>query len=239
MRNRANFIGRLCLILFCAALLGIFIFRNHPYIKGTINIVKDGGRRVFQKGITIPDMYSEEDNNNNGVKDPIDIVNAAREEVENETVYVSNYYTGGYPPSSEGVCTDVIWRGFLQMGVNLKDLMDEDIAENTHSYPRVNGSPDPNIDFRRVLNQKVFFDKYAESLTTELIPWDEENLIEWQPGDIVLFLTPTEHVGIVSDKRDKDGVPYFIHNSPPHAKEVKLSHILSYYTPAGHYRWRY
>lgn len=31
------------------------------------------------------------------------------------------------------------------------------------------------------------------------------------PGDIVIF--GTTHIGIVSDKRNKDGVPYLIHNA--------------------------
>ncbi|SEN01585.1 hypothetical protein SAMN05192533_10854 [Mesobacillus persicus] len=136
-----------------------------------------------------------------------------------------------------GVCTDVIWRGLAGAGINLKDLMDLDIKEHTSLYPRVAGKPDPHIDFRRVPNQYVFFQRFTESLTTELIPNDPKNLAEWQPGDIVIYLEGTDHAGIISDRRTKDGIPYLIHNTPPFASEIKLT---SYKQPiAGHYRWKY
>jgi uncharacterized protein len=42
------------------------------------------------------------------------------------------------------------------------------------------------------------------------------NLSEWQPGDIVIFdELPSNHlwhIGIISDIRDKDGVPYMLDN---------------------------
>ena len=181
--------------------------------------------------------YSRADQNENHVADPLDIVNAARKEVENRTRYRSAYYEGGYPPDNEGVCTDVIWRGLAGAGINLKSLMDSDIEDHTVLYPRVDGNPDPHIDFRRVPNQAVFLQRFAESLTTELIPGDPDNLAEWQPGDIVIYLDGTDHAGIISDKRTKDGIPYLIHNTPPFASEIKLT---SYKQPiAGHYRWRY
>nr|WP_239582738.1 DUF1287 domain-containing protein [Bacillus tianshenii] len=192
----------------------------------------------FSRTVEVPSDFSKKDNNGNDTPDPLDIVQTARGEVERRTSYKSTYYDGGYPPEEEGVCTDVIWRGFHGADINLKDLMDKDIAQNVKLYPRVEGNPDPNIDFRRVPNQDVFFKRFAESLTTELIPHDVENLKSWQPGDIVVFLGGEyDHVGIVSDRRAKDGTPYIIHNTYPFAAEVKLS---SYQSPiTGHYRWKY
>jgi uncharacterized protein len=116
--------------------------------------------------------------------------------------------------------------------------MDLDINKHTNLYSRVNGKPDPNIDFRRVPNQDVYLKRYSQSLTTELISGNIENLEQWQPGDIVVFLDKGfHHTGIVSDKRAEDVIPYFIHNIRPFAAEVKLS---SFKTPiAGHYRWKY
>jgi uncharacterized protein YijF (DUF1287 family) len=191
----------------------------------------------FSQKVKVPETYAKVDLNQNGVPDPIDIVQSARKEVEQRTKYESNYYAGGYPPEDEGVCTDVIWRGLIGANIDLKQLIDKDIKENTELYSTVNGKPDPNIDFRRVPNQYVFLERFTESLTTKLIPGDVDNLEEWQPGDIVVFLDGYHHVGIVSDKRASDGTPYFIHNNPPFAAEVKLK---SFKTPiAGHYRWRY
>jgi len=187
--------------------------------------------------LQVPEDYSRVDANNNGIPDPMDIVKAARVEAKKRTKYKSGYYEGGYPPEDEGVCTDVIWRGLMGAGINLKDLMDQDIRDNTNLYPRVNGKPEPNIDFRRVPNQYVFFQRFTESLTTDVIPNDIENLRQWQSGDIVVFLEGFHHVAIISDKRAKDGTPYIIHNTPPFAVEIKLKAIN---TPiAGHFRWKY
>ncbi|WP_096153520.1 DUF1287 domain-containing protein [Bacillus sp. FJAT-45066] len=214
-------------------LIFLFLYRDGLILEH-IGIKVDN---PFAKRIDVPQTFSQTDKNNNGVPDALDIVYEARKEVKQKTRYQSAYYAGGYPPDSEGVCTDVVWRGFLGANITLKDLMDEDIAENTKQYWRIDGKADPNIDFRRVPNQFVYFERFAESLTTELIPYDIENLQQWQPGDIVVFLDGFHHVGIVSEKRAKDGTPYFIHNTKPFAAEVKLSSIK---TPiAGHYRWKY
>lgn len=215
-------------------LISIILFFREGIIIDSLGLHIDS---PFSKKVVVPNEYVSIDRNENGIPDPLDIVTAARKEVEKRTRYESNYYAGGYPPDDEGVCTDVIWRGLAGAGIDFKSLIDQDIAEYKELYPRVNGTPDPNIDFRRVPNQFVFLKRHAQSLTTELIPYNVENLKEWQPGDIVVFLDGYHHVAIISDKRAKDGTPYIIHNSPPFAAEIKLKSIK---TPvAGHFRWKY
>lgn len=187
--------------------------------------------------VIVPDESSKVDNNENGVADPIDIVNSARKEADQKTIYKDAYYVGGYPPDGEGVCTDVIWRGFKGLNISIKDLIDRDIKDNPAQYKGIRGKPDPNIDFRRVLNQDMFFKKSCINLTTEFKEDDINNLKEWQPGDIIVFIEGYEHIGIISDKRDEDGIPYVIHNSHPSASEAKLSW---FHNPIhGHYRWNY
>ncbi|CAM3066568.1 DUF1287 domain-containing protein [Filibacter tadaridae] len=225
-------------LTFCVTLLVIVplfsVFFRDGLILDMAGIHLDS---PLSEKVTVKENYLRVDKNQNNIADPLDIVNAAREEAGNRTLYKSIYYEGGYPPDSEGVCTDVIWRGMAGANINLKDLMDRDIYNHTSLYPRVERNPDPNIDFRRVPNQNVFFQRFTESLTTELIPNNPENLAEWQPGDIVIYLEGTDHAGIVSDKRTKDGIPYLIHNTPPFASEIKLT---SYKKPiVGHYRWKY
>ena len=145
-------------------------------------------------------------------------------------VLMSAYYAGGYPPDNEGVCTDVIWRAFQNAGYSLKDMVDEDIKNNVELYPRVNGIPDTNIDFRRVPNLKVYFDRNAISLTTNI-----NDIAQWQAGDIVIF--GTSHIGIISDKRNKKGVPYLIHNANQANREEDALEIWNYFEPiSGHYR---
>jgi uncharacterized protein YijF (DUF1287 family) len=165
------------------------------------------------------------------------IVAGARREVMNRTKYVNAYYEGGYPPDNEGVCADVIWRAFREAGYGLKTMVDQDIRDHLEAYPRVK-NPDPNIDFRRVANLQVFLRRNARMLTQKIIRDDIANCQEWQGGDIVVFGASYNHIGVVSDRRRSDGVPYLIHNPGPYAvEEDSLLDWAQNNSVAGHYRW--
>lgn len=224
MKKNLFFIGGLAAIALTA-----FLGYNHYF---------NGDAFYFLKGTTQIDTVScTTDKDNDGVVDADDIAEGARKEVLNRTEYKSVYYNGGYPPDSEGVCTDVVWRALKNAGFDLKTLMDADIKGNTKDYPGVVGAPDPNIDFRRVKNQYAFFKKYATSLTLEVVPYDKSNLTEWQRGDIVV-IRDTEHIAIVSDKRKKDGVPYILHNASTYAKEEdRLLRWSQGHKIIGHFRY--
>lgn len=47
------------------------------------------------------------------------------------------------------------------------------------------------------------------SVTYYFIP---KKIEAWQPGVIVIFEN-SNHIGIISDKRNRNGVPYLIHNA--------------------------
>ena len=104
--------------------------------------------------------------------------------------------------------------------------MHYDITNNLSDYKEIK-NPDNNIDFRRVVNQEVFFQKYGIELTLDL-----EKIEEWQPGDIVFI--ENSHVGIISDKRRKDGIPYVIHNS---GQPIREEDYLTKRKITGHYRF--
>ena len=57
-------------------------------------------------------------------------------------------------------------------------------------------------------NLKVYFKSTSIELTTDV--YDIE---EWQGGDIVVF---KKHIGIISDKRNKSGIPFVIHHANPY-----------------------
>ena len=191
--------------------------------------------------IKVKNITVASDIDNDWIDDINDILDWARNEIKNKTNYKSAYYSWWYPPKNEWVCTDVIWRAFKNSWIDLKKLIDKDISDNISNYDRVNLKPDPNIDFRRVPNLNVFLKNNSISLTTKIISWDIKNLEKWQPWDIVVFWEPNNHVAIVSDKRDKNWVPYMIHNSAPTPREdnwiiywnENISPII------GHYRWKY
>lgn len=192
----------------------------------------------FLKGEVIIDKaVCEGDLDFDGISDMDDIVQGARQEIFNRTKYKSTYYETAYPPQDEGVCTDVVWRALKNCGYNLKENMDRDIREATADYSEGVVIPDSNIDFRRVKNQRVFFDKYAARLTTAVKPYNKKNLYQWQGGDIVI-LNKGDHVAIISDRRRKDGVPYVLHNASTYAMEEDL--LLKWSKSGriiGHYRF--
>ncbi len=177
----------------------------------------------------IDTLRSPVDYNGNGIDDYADLVLGARADAEKHPTYDDAYYDTGYPPEHIGVCADVVWRAFKQAGYCLKDMIDRDIASRPGSYPAAQ-KPDPNIDFRRVKNLRVFFDSYAISLTT-----DPDEIAEWQPGDIVIF-GDNRHIGIVSDKRNADGRTYILHNGgQPKREEDYLKRASGSIT--AHYRF--
>ena len=90
-------------------------------------------------------------------------------------------------------------------------------ARTQHRFP-----PGPNL--------RVFFERYAESLTI-----DPCEIAEWQPGDIVTF--GGSHIGIISDKRNRDGIPYLIHNSGQPAGRTPCCAATATTPFQGHFRW--
>lgn len=187
------------------------------------NLIPEKSYTAQDFGIEI--VKSDTDYNKNGKDDYTDILLGARQYVQTKPKYKSEYYAGGYPPEGIGVCTDVIWKAFQAAGYSLKELVDEDISKNLASYNTIE-KPDPNIDFRRVKNLKIFFERKAQPLTLDVMKVEE-----WQPGDVVIY---HNHIAIVSDKRNENGRPYIIHN----AGQPKLEEdALTRNEIKGHYRW--
>ncbi len=177
----------------------------------------------------ISNYKSDVDYDNDGVDDQTDILQGVRQYIATKPKYKSAYYAGGYPTDGYGVCTDVVAQGFLHAGYDLMELVDEDIKEAPESYDIE--TPDKNIDFRRVRNLKVFFERNAIVLTTDIT-----DIEEWQGGDIVIF--KNSHIGIISDKRNVNGVSFLIHHGSPMQTRYEQD-ILEYGDEiVGHYRWR-
>ena len=174
----------------------------------------------------IKTIYSDFDYDDDNIDDYSEFVLGARKDAQKKPTYISKYYDNSYPPDNEGVCTDVIWRAFKQAGYSLRDMIDEDIKNNPEAYPQITVR-DKNIDFRRVMNQKTFFERHATKLTT-----NTKRIAEWQPGDIVIF--EDKHIGIISDRRNKNGMPYVIHNG---GQENREEDYLTKKEITGHYRF--
>lgn len=171
----------------------------------------------------IEDYVSKIDKDQDGIDDQTDILKNAKKYVNSKPKYKSKYYESGYPNDEYGVCTDVIAYALKNSGYDLMELINQDMIQNKNDYHTE--TIDKNIDFRRVKNIKIYLDKYTIPLTVNL-----NKINEWQAGDIVVF---ENHIAIVSDKRNKKGIPYIIHHSK---RPLYEEDAISLYKIVGHYR---
>lgn len=151
------------------------------------------------------------------------IVQRARLEIDRVAVYDNSWMeTSSYPmgdvPQSRGACTDVVVRSLREIGIDLQELVHEDITRDMQAYGV--SWVDTHIDHRRVSTMFTFFTRNAMSLTTNV-----RDTSAWRAGDVVFVAwqwmrgAPPEHVGIVSDKIGPRGLPLIIENGGPRAIE--------------------
>ena len=208
------------IILTLAIIIAIFI----SYILYIYNYIPH--KKYSNKDFNIKTYTSRIDKDNDGVDDQTDILSNVKDYIKKQLKYKSKYYDTGYPNDEYGVCTDVVAFGLKGAGYDLMELVNEDIKNNKDLYNI--DTIDKNIDFRRVKNLKIYFGRNTISLTT-----DPKKIEEWQAGDIVIF---KKHIGIVSDKRNKRGVPFIIHHANPYQRYYEED-ILEYRNDiVGHYR---
>lgn len=153
--------------------------------------------------------------------------------------YDARYLKIGYPwgdvPQSAGVCSDVVIRSYRALGVDLQQLVHEDMRQAFAAYPsqRIYGlrSADPNIDHRRVVNLEAFFERVGASVPVGRGPDD------YKAGDVVTWrLNGSEpHIGIVVEERDpRTGYPMVVHNL---GAGVRKEDMISIQQPVGQYRF--
>lgn len=202
------------IVLIIVVLYALYRFNYIPHKKYT------------NEDFNIKTYISKTDKDNDGIDDQTDILNNVRNYIKTNPKYKSKYYSTGYPNDEYGVCTDVVAFGLKGAGYDLMNLVNEHIKSNRNLYDI--DVIDKNIDFRRVQNLKVYLDNNTIVLTNDI-----NKLKEWQGGDIVVF---KNHISIVSDKRNKKGIPFIIHHANPYQRYYEED-ILEYRNDIiGHYR---
>ena len=128
-----------------------------------------------------------------------------------DPAYVKLAYPGGDVPEDRGVCTDVVIRSFRTLGLDLQQLVHEDMERAFSKYPQQWGlkKPDANIDHRRVPNLMRFFERAGKKLAVT------KDAADYKPGDIVSCLIPGNlaHIMVVADAP-----------SPADAKRMQIIH---------------
>jgi len=165
------------------------------------------------------------------------LVVAARRQVgvttEYDPAYVALSYPGGDVPADRGVCTDVVIRAFRAAGLDLQQLVHEDMAADFSAYPPLWGlkRTDRNIDHRRVPNLAAYFTRLGKK-----VPAPTDAAAEFRPGDLVTCLVPPRrpHIMIVSDRHAASGRPLVLHNIGRGTQEEDR---LLDFQRTGHFRW--
>jgi uncharacterized protein YijF (DUF1287 family) len=148
-----------------------------------------------------------------------------------DPAYRSIKYPGGDVPDSLGVCTDVIIRAYRAVGIDLQQLIHEDMkkAHAEYNKRRLTKKLDTNIDHRRCPNMETFFTRKG---AVRPITKNEK---DYQPGDIVFWDIAAGHVGLVVNQK----VPfmdryYLVHNicCGPKKEDFLFAAKIT-----GHYRW--
>ena len=173
----------------------------------------------------------------------VELAQAALARTDTRVTYDGAYRAIAYPngdvPAHIGVCTDVVIRSLRTLGVDLQQLVHEDMVAHFDRYPKLWGlnKPDSNIDHRRVPNLETFFTRrgFALSLSQPLL----QKSTNYQPGDIVSFRIAGKlpHIGIVGENK----VPgtdhyYIIHNM---GNGPQQEDVLFKYNVHGHFRYAF
>jgi len=158
-------------------------------------------------------------------------IEAARSQVGRTLIYDPSYvklrFPGGDVPIVRGVCTDVLVRAFRGVGIDLQ----ERIYRHKKAHPKLykglyyTDRLDPNIDHRRVKNIQAYLAARGYRVRDR-----------FRPGDIVVWKLPgsnLDHIGICSDRLNRDGEPLIIHNVGAGAKEED---VLRAYRIVDHFR---
>lgn len=169
---------------------------------------------------------------------PLVVAQAAEARARKSEVYDGAYRVIGYPmgdvPEDRGVCTDTVIRAFRAGGVDLQQLVHEDMRRAFGAYPKIWGlkRPDRNIDHRRVPNLEVFFTRRGKALKPSM----DDRL--YQPGDLVSWrLTGSNlpHIGVVSTRRALfDARPLIAHNI---GAGTQIEDCLFDWPITGWFRW--
>jgi len=165
------------------------------------------------------------------------LVDAAMERLTHDVTYDGSYrpidYPNGDVPDHIGVCTDLIVRAYRAVGIDLQQLVHEDMKATFPAYPKIWGHtrPDTNIDHRRVANLQVFFERRGVVLAKSRDP------DEYHPGDLVTWMLPGNlpHIGIVVDRRSNDGRRRLVVHNIGDGPEIE--DMLFAFPITGHYRY--
>ena len=177
----------------------------------------------------------DEDRDGDGIVDRLDVLIGAKKLLYNGARYIERYVSIPYPagdvPRGEGVCSDTVIRALRNAGIDLQKEIHEDILRAPAAYPMVE-HVDASINHRRVRTLLPWFERHWRRLPAGN---------DYRPGDVVFFDTMPQrpgpdHIGIVSDRHGREGLPLVINNWTDGATDAEMD-LLAWVPVTDHYRW--
>lgn len=229
-RRRRNPFGGILLLLVVVGMGFVFVRPLVPFLKAQQSQASDQNAEL-----TIRDLRKQGDS---AARLAAAALQRSLAEVSYDPAYYSIPFPNGDIPSGKGMAADVVIRAYRQLGVDLQQLVHEDMSQNFRVYPQFwkMKAPDSNIDHRRVPNLQRFFSRHGEDLALSRIPDD------YQIGDVVAWRLPfgengqaASHIGIVvPGPGAKHKEKWVVHNigAGPEWEDELFS-----YEIVGHYRF--
>jgi len=155
------------------------------------------------------------------------------------------YPDTGYPSTNVWVSTDVISMTYNECGIDLLELIYQDMVEHKEDYPMDKTgrkTPIKHIDSRDVVFQEKFFSRNALTTLPHEYDLDDENRdFLWQPGDVVYFRFDENNIdkdrgGFISPHTNDSGINLVIMISPENNALEEVD-VLQEYEIVGHYRY--
>lgn len=212
-----------------AIALAAGVFFAKPWIGSLV--AAQNGPTVEQSQLLISELRSSD---LTGDRLAAEALNYATRGIAYDSAYYEIPYPNGDIPRSKGMAADLMVRCYREIGVDLQELVHQDMSHDYRVYPQLWQSmgPDKNIDHRRVPNLQRFFSRKGHVLKTSR---DEK---DYHVGDIVVWaLSNAEiHIGIVVPGPDgKNGSPWVVHH--PAYDSVKWENALFDYQILGHFSY--
>jgi uncharacterized protein YijF (DUF1287 family) len=160
--------------------------------------------------------------------------------VEYDETFYPIAYPAGDVPAGKGKSEDIVIRGYRALGIDLQQLVHEDMEASFREYPQLFKAtgPNPSVDHRRAANLQRFFERHGETLSTSI-----KNLGDYRPGDLVIWTHPGQaggstietRIGVVVPGPDGGAEPWVVHNNS--AGPVWENALISQQV-IGHYRFQ-
>lgn len=163
----------------------------------------------------------------------VNLIEQTQQTTSYDSAYIALTYPHGDVPLDRGGCADVVVRVLRAGGIDLQQVVHEDMQRNFASYPQKWGArkPDRNIDHRRVANLMKWFERAGKAQSHSV------NASDYQAGDIVAWELDNGllHIGVVSNFLVEGSTRFaIVHNINSGAK---LADVLFAWKIIGHYRY--